>query len=258
MDDVLDLGREELREIGTRVHEAAGSPTEPFGIYALSWDSPDSKLARWVESSVFGEFFGNSPEMLAREYAPYEQASVLLCALDHHRKLPAGMMRLLLPSECGFKTLDDIERVWGRPIDEVLRATNPEFDRDHLMDVATIAVAPDYRREATDGLVSLSLYQALGYVARWRDLRWIVTVLDTNALELVQEATLDAFAPFAGVEAREYLDSPASLPVWCDLDAYFRRIEVTDPVAYELFAEGRGLEAAVRPLQRSEAPAMAR
>jgi hypothetical protein len=39
------------------------------------------------------------------------------------------------------------------------------------------------------------------------------------------------------------------LPVYCDLDAYFARLETADPSMYEILFDGRGLEAAVRPLE---------
>jgi len=39
------------------------------------------------------------------------------------------------------------------------------------------------------------------------------------------------------------------VPVYCDLDAYFARLETADPSIYELLFDGRGLEAAVRPLE---------
>jgi hypothetical protein len=36
--------------------------------------------------------------------------------------------------------------------------------------------------------------------------------------------------------------------VYSDLDAYFARLETADPSMYEILFDGRGLEAAVRPL----------
>jgi hypothetical protein len=36
--------------------------------------------------------------------------------------------------------------------------------------------------------------------------------------------------------------------VYSDLDAYFPRLETVDPSMYEILFDGRGLEAAVRPL----------
>jgi hypothetical protein len=38
------------------------------------------------------------------------------------------------------------------------------------------------------------------------------------------------------------------LPVYGEADAYFARLETEDPSMYEILFEGRGLEAAVRPV----------
>jgi GNAT superfamily N-acetyltransferase len=248
----LDLVKEELRELGEVVHRMAGDPPEPFGVYAFAATEPESLLARAIERSVFDEFFGNSPELLAAEYGPYEGATVFLCVLDHRRLLPAGMMRLILPSAAGFKTLDDLENAWRCPIDEVLARSNLLVDLERVWDIGTLAVAPDYRGKGSSGLVSLALYQALGVASRWANARWLVAILDLLVLDLIQQVTGDAFARFAGVEPQRYLDSPSSLPVWCDLEQYFPRLAKSDPSMYALFGEGHGLEAAVRPLAGGE------
>jgi len=49
----------------------------------------------------------------------------------------------------------------------------------------------------------------------------------------------DPFERFAGLEPLPYLDSPASLPVYSDLDAYFARLETADPSMYEVLFAGR-------------------
>lgn len=242
----IDLGREELRELGTAVHEAAGRPTEPFGVYALPGDAPESELARAVERTVFDDFFGNSAELLAAEYGPYEPSTLFFCVLDHRRKLPAGMMRLVLPSSRGLKSLDDIEHAWGDRLDDVLARTELELVTEKVWDITTIAVSTDYRGKATDGLVSLALYQAVVQGARRCDARWFVTILDLVVLELIQGLTSAPFHRFAGVEPLDYLDSPASVPVYCDLAEYLPRLAAADPSMHEILADGRGLEAAVR------------
>jgi hypothetical protein len=242
------LDREGLRELGGRVVAAAGQPSEPFGVYAFAADAPESELARHVEREVFYEFFNNTPELLAAEYGPYEASSIFLCVLDHRRRLPAGVMRLVLPSLGGVKSLADIESVWGQRLDDVLERTNLTLEADHVWDIATLAVDSEYRGRATDGLVSLALYQGLAQVALRCNVRWVVTILDLVVLDLIQQATSHPFQRFAGLEPFPYLDSPASLPVYSDVDAYFPRLETADPSMYEILFEGRGLEAAVRPL----------
>ena len=244
----IALDREELRELGGRVVAAAGRPSEPFGVYAFAADAPESELARHVEQDVFYEFFNNTPELLDAEYGPYEASTLFVCALDHRRRLPAGAIRLVLPSPAGLKSLGDVEPVWGQRIDDVLVRTSLRLDADRAWDVATLAVDSEYRGRATDGLVSLGLYQGVAQLALRCHVSWVVTILDLVVLNLLQRAMADPFQRFAGLEPMPYLDSPASLPVYCDLDAYFARLETADPSMYEILFEGRGLEAAVRPL----------
>ena len=242
------LDREELRELGGRVIAAAGRPSEPFGVYAFAADAVESELARHVEREVFYEFFRNTPELLDAEYGPYERSTIFVCALDHRRQLPAGAIRLVLPSPAGFKSLGDVHSAWGQPVDDVLARTGLALDADRTWDVATLAVNAEYRGRATDGLVSLGMYQGVAQLALRCHVKWVVTILDLVVLNLLQGAMADPFQRFAGLEPQPYLDSPASLPVYCDLDAYFARLETADPSMYEILFDGRGLEAAVRPL----------
>jgi len=244
----IALDRDDLQELGGRVVTAAGTPSQPFGVYAFSAHAPESELARHVEREVFYEFFNNTPELLAGEYGPYEDSTLFVCVMDHRRRLPAGVIRLVRPSPVGLKSLDDVESVWGHPLDHLLERTKLNLDPGRVWDVATLAVDPEYRGRATDGLVSLGLYQAVAQLALRCDARWVVTILDLVVLNLIQEATSQAFQPFAGLEPLRYLDSPASLPVYCDLDAYFPRLQTADPSMYEILYDGRGLEPAVRPL----------
>ena len=246
-DEAVDLVAAELRELAERVCTAAGDPTQAFGVYGFAGATEASRLARHVEQSVFGETFGNGPELFAREYGPYEAASYFFCVVDHRRRLPAGMMRVLLPSPAGSKSLADLERVWRRPPAEVLERSNLALTADRTWDVATLAVERGYRRAATNGLVSMALYQTLCGAAVRYDLGWIVTILDLVVLDMIQEISHGCYEPFAGVEPMGYLDSPASLPVYCDVAAQLPRLKAVDPATYELLVDGRGLEDAVTP-----------
>jgi hypothetical protein len=241
------LDRDGLRELGDRVVTAAGEPSEPFGLYVFAADAPESELARHVEREVFYEYFNNTPELLEAEYGPYEGSTLFVCAMDHRRRLPAGVIRLVLPSPAGLKSLGDVEPVWGHRVDDVLERTNRR-QADRVWDIATLAVDSEYRGRATDGLVSLGLYQGVAQLALRCDVKWVVTILDLVVLNLLQGVMADPFERFPGLEPLPYLDSPASLPVYSDLDTYFARLETADPSMYEILFDGRGLEAAVRPL----------
>lgn len=217
----------------------------PFGLYVLTSPQPGADLARSVEAQVFLEFFGNTPDLLDAEYGPYEAASLFLCVLDHRRRVPAGVIRIVTDSPAGFKSLGDIERAWGADAEDVARRSGFSFPPHEVWDIATLAVSPDYRGESTSGLVSLALYQAVGTLAANHGIRSLVTILDLVVLDLIQTRIGRPFTPFVGLEPRNYLDSPASLPVFCDLDDHRARIGLTDPAMHELLYEGTGLEAVV-------------
>lgn len=237
-DQVLDLVVEELRDLATGVMRP--DAPEPFGLYMFPSSHPGAELGRHIERVVFDEFFDNSPEMLAEEYGPYEDASLFFCVIDHKRRLPAGALRIIVPNDAGFKSLDDIERVWEQPLDEVLERTGIEWDERRLWDVATVAVDAEYRGSATEGLVSLTLYQGFAQGALRTGVEWGVAVLDVIVLELVQEVTGRPFNYFKGVEPMRYLDSPSSVPVWIDGEAWFERMRESPDIGAVL-VEGESL-----------------
>src|SRR5579875_1985596 len=83
---------------------------EPFGVYVLRSEDPAAELGRSLERAVFLEAFGNTPELLEVEYSPYESASLFLVVVDHRRRLPAGVMRVICPGgPAGLKSLNDLE-----------------------------------------------------------------------------------------------------------------------------------------------------
>lgn len=252
----LDLVQEELRELATTVVEAAGSPSEPFGVYVFGAAEPESELARHIERTVFEETFGNPRELLDEEYGPYEASTVFYCVIDHRRRLPAGMMRIILPSDQGLKTFQVIENVWGVPTEQVMERSGTTSDLTRAFDVTTLAVAADYRGKSTDGLISLGLYQTLVRSGLEGGARFLVTILDMKPFDLIQTFTHNCFQEFAGIEAKSYLDSPLSIPVYLEFTEWLPRLLVDAPDTHDLLVHGVGIEAAMRapswaPLMRA-------
>ncbi len=232
-------------ELATALIEAEGRGDTPFGFYIVRSEDPAAELARSVERDVFFEFFGNTPDLLHAEYDPYESASLFLLVVDHLRREPAAVIRMLLPSPIGFKSLHDIEKHWRQPFDQVLTRTGVEFDFDSLWDVATLAVARDYRGEATQGLVTLGLYQGMDMLSTLVDVQHAVAILDLIVYENVQKSFHRPFHPFAGLEPMRYLDSPSSLPIWADIREYRARLAMLDADLYEVLYAGKGFEAMI-------------
>ncbi len=217
----------------------------PFGLYVFDSDEPESSLARDIEQAVFYETFGNTPDLLAAEYGPYDDASFFLCVIDHGRRRPAGMIRVIAPSPLGFKSLDDLARRWDRPFDDLAAQHALAVDLDSLWDLATLGVDQEYRGAATSGLVAMALYQGLNMLADRQGIGWAVAVLDLVVLDLINGAWGRPFAPIPGVEPQRYLDSPASQPVLCDAVDYKARLALLDPSTHQILFEGKGLESMV-------------
>jgi len=244
----LDLGREELRELATQVIAAAGDPTEPFGVYLFLPEQPESELPRSVERAVFDEFFGNSAELLDAEYRPYEDGVFFVRVLDQLRRLPAGMPRVGRPMGPPLKTFVDIEKMWGTKVED-LRATGSGADwvPEETWDSLTLGVERDYRGKATDGLISLGIFQTGTQSMRRCEARTTVAILDCNVLDLVQSMLADPYQRFDGLEPQVYLDSPASVPVLLDLAEWEPRLRAGAPPFHDIMFGGTGLEATVRP-----------
>jgi hypothetical protein len=245
MDDRIDLVDIELRQLADRI--SARTSSQPFGLYVLPSNAPGAELARHVERVVFEETFGNSPELLEQEYGPYEPASIFFCVVDHRRRRPAGMLRVIRHSPAGFKSLHDLERLWGDGTGDLPERSGVSLTPGSLWDVATLAVAPDYRGRAASGLVSMTLYQALNQASRRYGIDQLITILDVGVLRLLQRQLAQPFIEFAGVGAKRYLGSDASLPVWSDLLGWADRLATADPSMHDLMFDGRGLEAVVAP-----------
>src|SRR5690606_40194536 len=119
---------------------------------------------------VFLEVFGNTAELLEREYGPFERASRFLVVLDHETLRPAGACRMIEPSPAGNKTVEDVGRVWGLPLLGASAGGHPLAE--DAWDVATLAVHADYRGERTDSVISAALFQGITMFMASRDVRW--------------------------------------------------------------------------------------
>ncbi len=234
-----------IRDLVDQAVAAGGRGATPFGLYLFAGTTPGAALGRAVERDVFLEYFGNTPEMLAAEYDRYDATSLFIVVIDHHRRVPAGVMRIIMPSPVGQKSLVDLEAGWGDPLTTVLERTDLEWDPTEVWDIATLAVAAEYRRATTDGLISLALYQALGSLMGRCGAKWFVAILDLIVLDLIQTRTGRPISNFDGIAPKSYLDSPSSLPVYSDWLDYEARVRITDPAMHEVVFLGTGLEAAV-------------
>jgi hypothetical protein len=112
-------------------------------LYRLSGSAAD--VARAVELEVFNTCYGDTPELLAESYGPYEASSTFLLAVVGEQ--PAGVLRYILPSVAGNKTKND--------------TGHGDFDVSKSCDIGTLALRPEFRggrqgREIARQLVSVA------------------------------------------------------------------------------------------------------
>ncbi len=245
----INLRQEELRDRATAVVERAGNPTQPFGAYLFEPTAPESELARHVERVVFDRWFGNSRETLEVEYGPHEEQVFFLCVIDHRRRLPAGMARFGAPSSRRRKSFDDIEAMWGVEVANLELAATKSWSVDDTWDSLTIGVLDEYRGKATDGLISLALLQTAVRLMRRCAASTAVTIVDLRVLELFQTMLREPYQVFIGLEPRQYLDSPLSVPAMLDLDDWEPRLAAADPGLHAIMFRGVGIETVVRPAE---------
>ncbi|MGH9047207.1 MAG: hypothetical protein ACRDVW_07825 [Acidimicrobiales bacterium] len=249
-DDDPARGRAErdLDDLRSLCAQIVGDATEPMGVYAFRPEEPGAALALHVEERVFEEAIGDTAAaVVADEFAPYDHATLLFCVVDQHRKLPAAMLRLILPSKTGLKSMHDIEPIWGISAQDLFAGSDLDYDPDHTWDLATLAIGPEYRAAAFQGMVTMSLCQSVSMLGARLGFPWSIALLHVPVLRMLQWKLQRPFNEFNDMEPRPYLDSPASLPAWMHLPEWHRRLADRDRVLYTMMTEGNGLEPAVRP-----------
>jgi hypothetical protein len=245
------MGDAELRSLVQEVVPQGASA--PFGAYIFRGEERGAELGRHVEQAVFLEAFGNTPEVLAEQYGRYEPSSIFICVVDHLRRIPAGVMRVLLPSPQGFKSLNDIEPVWGVSATSLAERNGLRLDLDKTWDVATLAIAAEYRGKAARGVVSMGLYQTLTLAARRCGIEWFVAILDMPVFRMIRWRLRMIFAGYEGIAPLPYLGSAASIPAWCDVVAAERHLAANDLDLHAVLVEGVGLESALQPVDLDSA-----
>jgi len=191
-------------------------------------DTPTEKAAaRDVEGRVFLETFGNTPDVMAREYGPYEDRSRYLAVVDERSGRVVGAVRLIVPDATGeLKSLTDAAGPpWDVSAPDVLRAAG--FSGALVWDVATLAVDPDSRAAARVE-TTFALCHALYRYTRAIGVEGLVTILDDKVLRVLQTIGLP-WAPMAGATSQFYLGSPASTPCVVGVEECARGVRARRP-----------------------------
>lgn len=204
-----DLSSEEAGQLCRDfLSETSRVTSGPFGCYAIKGTDKYSNLGRFVESSVFLDAFGNTSELMAQEYGPYESASELLVVVDNDTEMPIGILRTIVDSESGLKSLNDLKNT-PLHLDAAEVCGRFGIQPARCVDVGTLAIQPEFRARTGNILPSLLLYRSL-YVLYLSnpDFDHVITIIDKGAEKNLYRLGF----PFRPINERyfSYLDSPES------------------------------------------------
>ncbi|MFI5840973.1 hypothetical protein ACIA8K_14830 [Catenuloplanes sp. NPDC051500] len=177
-----------------------------FAALLAGTDHPLADPARSIERIAFEQTFGNDAATMSAEYGPYEPASRFIIVLDQAHRLPAGVIRLIDESPAGLKSLNDAPAHIGGTV-EAIRAHHHMTDGRPAVDVATLAVLPEYRG-ARSALVSTLLYRTLYRVFTREHITHVVAMIDRDAYRNLRRigtpfVPMLASGPFAYLGAAE-------------------------------------------------------
>lgn len=178
--------------------------------------SPEERdAARRVEAHVFLLAFGNTPQLMEREYGPYEARSRFVTVIDDENGAALGVARLIAAGDSPVKTLVDVAgEPWCLPVTDSLDAVG--LAPRTVWDVASLAVDPRYRAGRAGAEVSVALCHGIWRYARNCGVPGLVTILDDRVHRLVRALGLP-WHPMPGADSRPYLGSPASTPCVFDV-----------------------------------------
>lgn len=226
-----------------------------YGVHIIDGSDLSSDIGRFVEWTVFNEYFSNDLSVMEQEYGPYDKFSTFIMVLDYDKLEPVGVIRIISPSDNGLKSINDMtspDSPWYREGDTVEgRFAEVGVDASNTIDIATMAVMPEYRSShAADG-ASAALYSSC---VRWSLQNnyngWVATV-DSKIYNMMQ-AWGEPFKDFDHADWATYLDSPKSKPVQGELFAALKKIKDFDREmsssseqsidVHGLYTRGAGLE----------------
>lgn len=193
--------------------------------------------ARACEADVFDSAYGNTPEQLAQEYGPYDDASVFIALADDSGRV-LGACRVITYSNRGLKTLVDLGREPWR-LDGLRSARAAGIDPVTTWDIATLGVRGELG--GSGAMAAAALYHGLVAGGRANGVTTMITIVDERVRALLHNVGLETHV-LPGASTAEYLGSPCSTPSYAHLAAVVDNQRRRTPDAYRMITLGIGLD----------------
>src|SRR4051812_17924197 len=173
-------------------------------------DDDAALLSLQVTGSVFLEAFGNTPELLHREYAELLPSMTHVVVLDKVAQAPVGALILQEAPAARLKTVVDLAAPpWSIGAASSLAALDLAPEDRNAADLLVMAVDGAFRNR---GIAQLLMYAGwVASVARGID-RW-TAILDDGLLGGLGPLTGGAGVPIGSAHSAPYLGSPGSTPI---------------------------------------------
>src|SRR4051794_34512307 len=171
-------------------------------------DDDAALLSLQLTGSVFLEAFGNTPELLHREYAELLRSMTHAVVLDKVAQAPVGALILQEGPAASLKTVVDLAAPpWSFSAASSLFALDLAPHDRTAADLLVMAVDREFRNRS---IAQLLMYAGwVASVARGID-RW-TAILDDGLLRGLDQLTAGAVVPLAS--SAPYLGSPGSTPI---------------------------------------------
>jgi hypothetical protein len=225
------LAEDELQELTNSllIARPPQGTTRRFVCYRVDSGCRYANIGRHLEREVFETKFGNTTDVMAAEYGPYDAPgrSIFFISVDRHEKTAAGVARMIHNSESGLKTLNDLVSetgpLRGRLDVASFQAYHGIADLDTCWDHATLAVRDRYRHGGSYAGLSVQLHRA-SYVSALLGIEHVVSILDSRALVQIRDYLGVPFSPLNGTGTFSYLGSTHSQAVHGYYPEFYRRM----------------------------------
>ncbi|MDX2776649.1 hypothetical protein PV379_04800 [Streptomyces caniscabiei] len=172
-------------------------------------------VARTLEARAFKKF-ENTPEDMVRLYGQHDKAADNLFFHDLYVEnglaSPAGTLRMVRNRENGLPTINGLaakKKIEPSLYGDFLYEFYGIGDPSKCWDIATAAVAPEYRGTQASGLV----YRAGLLAAKKAGIEHFFAIIDKEAFKGMEILGFP-FKPLPGESWQEFEGSPSSLPVY--------------------------------------------
>lgn len=206
----FSITERERTGLTSKLLESVEPHDKPFSVHLVESLDDAAFLGLDVTSKVFGQTFGNGPELLEAEYREFLPSMLHVVVCDTSAKIPVASLGIIRTPAAQLKTIVDVAKSpWNQSVIASCEALEVGDDDRGVWDVATLAVLPSARIPK----MSVALFHSLYVSSAASGTKQWVAILDDPVLRGVNAVTRKIFKPLGAARSAPYLGSVGSTPV---------------------------------------------